>query len=40
MVVYDDEMMLMRGIEDLNEVFLCLQVKSFVPDDFSRSKKK
>ena len=39
MVVYDDEMMLMRGIEDLNEVFLSLQVISFAPDDFSGSKK-
>ena len=39
MVVYDDEMMLMRGIKDLNEVFLSLPMTSFVPDDFSRYKK-
>ena len=32
-------MMFLRGTEDLIEVFLSLQVTSFVPEDFSRSKK-
>ena len=39
MVVYDDEMMFMRGTKDLNGVFLSLQPTCFVPDDFSRYKK-
>ena len=39
MVVYDDEMMLLRGTEDLNGVFPSLQLTCFVPNDFSRSKK-